>query len=314
MDIAAYSIKNRVVTWMFVLFFIFGGLYAYQHLSRYDPEFTIKEALVLTYYPGATPKQVQEEVTDKITEAIQQLAQLKRVKAISRPGFSRINVVIKDKYNKKNLPQVWDELRRKVGDIQRQLPPGAGPSLVVDDYGDVFGMLYALTGQGFSAQELRDYAKDIKKRLLLIDGVAKVNMTGIEQEAIFIEISKEKIASLGISLNKIYDLLTSQNLVLKSGQVRVGDDYIQILPTGSIAAVEDIGNLLIPSSLSNSLIYLSDIAEIKRGYVEVPQELDYFNNQLAVMIGISIVSGGISMLNDLCILIILFDQSLTYRS
>lgn len=293
MDIATFSVKNRVITWMFILFFIVGGLYAYQTLSRYeDPEFTIKEALVLTNYPGATPKQVEEEVTDKVTEAIQQMAQIKRVKAISRPGFSRITVTMKDKYNKKMLPQIWDELRRKVGDVQRNLPPGAGPSLVVDDYGDVYGMLYAITGQGFSSKELRDYAKDIKKRLLLVDGVAKVNLSGIEQEAIFIEISREKMASLGLSLHRIYELLTSQNLVLQSGSVRVGDEYIQILPTGSIGAVEDIGNLLIPSSLSSSLIYLSDIAKISRGYVEVPKELNYFNNQSAVIMGISIASGG----------------------
>jgi multidrug efflux pump subunit AcrB len=293
MDIAKFSISHRIVTWLFILLFTAGGLYAYLHLSRYeDPEFTIKEALVLTKYPGATPLQVEEEVTEKVTEAIQQMAQIKRVEAISRPGFSRVNVVIKDKFNKKQLPQVWDELRRKVDDVQSSLPPGAKKSLVVDDYGDVFGMLYAITGDGFSAAELRDYAKDIKKRLLLVDGVAKVNLTGIEQEAIFIEIAHDKMASLGLSLDRIYQLISSQNTVLQSGQVRVGDDFIQVIPSGAIAALEDIGNILIPSERSNSQIYLSDIASIKREFIEVPQELSFYNGQPAIMMGISIVSGG----------------------
>lgn len=293
MDIATFSIRKRVIILLFVVAALIGGLQAYFNLSRYeDPEFTIKEALVLTPYPGATPRQVEEEITDKITEAIQQLPYLKRTKSISRPGLSRITVVIKDKYSKKDLPQIWDELRRKVNDIQIKLPPGSGPSQIVDDYGDVFGMLYAITGQGFTDKELRDYARDIKKQLLLVDGIAKINLTGVQQEVIFIEIPQQKIASLGISLDSIYQLLESQNTILPSGNVRSGDEYVTIIPSGNVKAVEDIGNLLIRSQLSDSLIHLSDIATIKRGYAEVPQELNFYNGKPAVMMGISVVSGG----------------------
>ncbi|WP_367607755.1 efflux RND transporter permease subunit [Legionella sp. W05-934-2] len=293
MDIASYSLSHRVVVWLLIVFLLWGGLSALQSLSRLeDPEFTIKEALVITAYPGATPKQVEEEVTDKITEAIQQMPQLKRTKSISRPGLSRITVTIKDKYTKKDLPQIWDELRRKVNDVQRSLPPGAGPSKVVDDYGDVYGMLYAITGDGFTQAELRDYAIAIKKKMLLVDGVAKVNLSSIEQEAIIIEIPQRKIASLGISLNTIYELLKSQNTIFEAGSIRISDEYIEILPSGSVNAVEDIGNLVIRSTKSNSLLHLNDFATIKRGYVEVPQELSYFNNQQAIMMGISVVSGG----------------------
>jgi len=293
MDIATFSITKRITIWLFVVALLAGGILAYQTLSRYeDPEFTIKEALVMTPYLGATPQQVEEEVTDKISEAIQQLPQLKRTTSISRPGLSRVTVVIKDKYDKNKLPQVWDELRRKVNDIQKSLPPGAGPSTVVDDYGDVFGMLYAISGEGFSASELRDYARNIKKQLLLVDGVAKISLTGIEQEAIFIEIAQQKVANLGLSLDSIYQLLKSQNTVLGSGQVRVNDEYIEIRPTGNVAAMEDIGNLVIRSRASNSLMYLSDIATIKRGYVEVPEALNYFDGKPAVMMGLSVVSGG----------------------
>ncbi len=293
MDLAKYSITHRVVAWMFVVILIGGGLHAYQVLSRYeDPEFTIKEALVYTAYPGATPQQVEEEVTEKITEAIQQMSQIKRLEGISRPELSRIKVIIKDQFTKHQLPQVWDELRNKVGDIQSKLPPGASQSLVIDDYGDVFGILFALTGDGYSPKELRDYAKEIKKQLLLVEGVAKVTLEGIEQEAIFIELSREKIASLGISLESIYRLLASQNLIIDSGQVRVGDEYIDLLPSGIIEIVEDIGNLLIPSKKTSGLIYLSDIAQIFSGYQEVPKTLSFYNGKPTIMVGVSIVSGG----------------------
>jgi multidrug efflux pump subunit AcrB len=293
MDIAKFSITHKVITWMVILACIGGGLYAYNNLSRYeDPEYTIKDALVITLYPGATPTEVEEEVTEKLSVAIQQLAQLKRMKSISRPGFSRITVTIKDKYNKQKLPQVWDELRRKINDVQKDLPPGAGPSTVVDDYGDVFGMFYAMTGHGFSYREMRDYAIEVKKKLLLVPGVAKISLSGMRQEAIFVEISRQKIASLGVSLNEIYNLLKSQNLVLDSGSVRVGDEYILIKPSGSISEIDDIKNLVIRSRTSNSLIYLSDIAKVSRGYQEVPTDLSYFNNHKAITMGISVVSGG----------------------
>lgn len=293
MDIAKYSITHKIITWMVIIACVAGGYHAYETLSRYeDPEFTIKEALVLTYYPGATPKEVEEEVTEKLSIAIQQLAQLKRMKSISMPGYSRITVTIKDKYTKTQLPQVWDELRRKINDVQKELPPGAGPSLVVDDYGDVYGMYYAMTGEGFSQREMRDYAVDVKKKLLLIPGVAKITTDGIRKEAIFVEISHKKIASLGISLSEIYKMLESQNLVLESGSVRVGDEYILIKPTGSVGEIEDIKNLIIRSQKSQALIYLSDIAKIKRGYVEVPDSFNFFNNHPAITFGVSVVSGG----------------------
>jgi multidrug efflux pump subunit AcrB len=293
MDIAKFSITHKVITWMVILFCIGGGWDAYQNLSRYeDPEYTIKDALVLTTYPGATPKEVEEEVTEKLVTALQQLPQLKRTKSISRPGFSRITVTIKDQYNKALLPQVWDELRRKIGDVQAELPPGAGPSKVVDDYGDVFGMLYAMTGRGFSYREMEDHAIEIKKQLLLVPGVAKVTLTGIRKQAIFVEISRQKIASLGISLNEIYSMLKSQNLVMESGNVRIGDEYIVIKPSGTISEVDDIKNLVVRSKTSDSLIYLSDIAKVNRGYVEVPDDLIYFNNKKAITIGVSVVSGG----------------------
>ncbi len=293
MNIAEFSIRKSVITWLLVILCVVGGLYAYQNLARYeDPEFTIKDAMVLTAYKGATPKEVEEEVTDRIEMAIQQMAQIKRVTSISRYGMSEITVTIKDKYDKKSLPQVWDELRRKVMDVQRDLPPGAGPSLVYDDYGDVFGMLYAITGDGFSYQSIKDYSKIIKRELSLVPNVAKVEITGEQQSVIYLDISRSRMAQLGISLNQVYKLLESQNIVAYAGEARVGDEYINIIPTGNIDSVAAISNLLIRSNTSKRFLNLSDIATIYRGYKEVPSHLVYFNGHPALMMGISIVSGG----------------------
>jgi multidrug efflux pump subunit AcrB len=293
MDIAEYSIKKSVITWMTIIIVIIGGFLAYHKLARYeDPEFTIKEALVTTVYPGATPQEVENEITDKLEKAVQQLSQLDYVESISKPGYSELNVVIQKKYTRGDLPQIWDELRRKINDAQKKLPPGTKPSAVIDDYGDVYGMLFAITGDGFSYKEIESYADFLKKELNLIPGVAKVEIDGIRNQAIFIDISRSKMASFGISLDQIYKTLESQNLVTPSGNIRVGDEYIRISPTGSFNSVETISNLLISSNTTGKLIHLNDIATITRGYVEVPDKLIYYNGKPALMIGLSISSGG----------------------
>ncbi len=151
MNVASVALQNKTTTLVFVVLILVGGFFAYRGLSRLeDPEFTIKDALVITGYPGATAKEVEEEVTDVIETAVQQLGQLKHVTSLSSPGRSIVTATIQDQYNKNTLPQVWDELRRKVGDAQARLPPAAGPSLVRDDFGDVFGIFLALRGDGFS--------------------------------------------------------------------------------------------------------------------------------------------------------------------
>ena len=146
MNIAEFSIRNKVSTLVLTVLMVVGGLYSYSGLGRLeDPEFTIKDALIITPYAGATAEEVEEEVSDLIERAVQQLGQLDQVESKSDKGLSTVTVTIKDKYDKETLPQVWDELRRKVGDMQRQLPPGAGPSIVNDDFGDVYGIFFAIT-------------------------------------------------------------------------------------------------------------------------------------------------------------------------
>ena len=294
MGLTQYFLKNRSVTWLFILLLILGGSAAYDRLGRFeDPEFTIKEAMVYTTYPGASAQEVEEEVSDKLETAIQQLSQLKRVESTSKPGVSEIKVIIQDKYNTQTLPQVWDELRRKVGDAYPELPPGVNPSIVNDDYSDVFGILFAVSGEEFSYREIKEFVDDVLRReILLIPGVAKVTIMGVQQEQIFVEISQTRLAQLGISPETIYKTLKSQNLVVPSGAVQVGDEYIRITPTGDFTSVEEIGNLLISSPKSKKIIYLRDIAKIERGYQEVPTNIVRHNGKFALVFGISLVAGG----------------------
>ncbi|MFK5969221.1 MAG: efflux RND transporter permease subunit [Candidatus Marithrix sp.] len=291
MNIAEYTIHKKTITLVLSFLLLVGGLFSYDKLGQLeDPEFTIKDALIITNYPGALPTEVEEEVTDIIETAIQQVAQLDKIISISKAGQSIITVTMQDKYDKHTLPQIWDELRRKVNDVQASLPPGIHPSIVYDDFGDVYGTFFAVTGDGFSYQELKDYVDFLKRELLLVPGVAKIDFWGIQQEAVFVEIANSKIAQLGISLDSIYATLKQQNLVVSAGEVRVGSEEIRIHPTGGIDSVAEIGELLI-GSLDN-LIYLKDVATVTRGYITPPQRLLRFNGKPGLAVGISIVSGG----------------------
>ncbi len=293
MNLAEHAIHKKTVTLMVVFLLIGGGFLSYENLGRLeDPEFTIKEALIVTRYPGASPTEVEEEVTDIIETAVQQMGQLEKVTSVSRTGLSIVTVEMKDKYDKHTLPQVWDELRRKVGDAQGQLPPGAGPSVVNDDFGDVYGIFFAITGDGYSYREIKDYADDLRRELLLVKDVAKVELYGVQQEVVYVEMSRSRMAELGVSQQAIYNTLDQQNTVSPAGQVKVGSEYIRIAPTGTFESVEEIGQLLVHGGKSDSFITLGDVAEITRGYAEPPQTMMRFNGQPALGLGISTVSGG----------------------
>jgi len=293
MNIAEVSIKKSVISWMFTVLLAVGGVISYFNLGKLeDPEFTIKEALVMTAYPGATAEEVTEEVTDPLERAIQQMPQLEKVESISKNNLSILTVEIKEEYSKTQLPQIWDELRRKVGDAQEELPPGAMESKVVDDFGDVYGVLFAITSDGFSYKELRDYVKKIEKELLLVDGVAKVVVEGEKEEAIYLDFSRETFANLGISVDEIQRQLGSQNIVVPSGATRVGREYIRIKATGDIDSVESIKNLMINKPGTKTITKLKDIANVYRDYVEPPSLLYRFNDEPMLVLGVSPVPGS----------------------
>jgi len=291
-NIGQYSVKNKVVTWLVAIVLVGGGLQAYQSIGKLeDPAFTIKEAKVFTPYPGASPTQVRTEVTYHIEDAIQQMEQLKELKmSISREGMSEVSIKFKDKYKGPDFPNIYDELRRKIADAQSRLPPGAGPSIVVDDFADVYGLFFALYGEGYSYRDLKDVADLLKEQLVLVDGVRKVVIDGTRREVVYLEISRARLAELGISVADVARVLQSQNVVSDAGRVRVADEYLRIAPTGEFDSVREIQDVLV-SSDQGRLIFLGDIATITRAYEDIPTELQYFDGQPALTMGISMAAG-----------------------
>ena len=295
MNLAEVSIRKSLITWVMMVLILVVGAVSYQSLSRLeDPEFTIKEAVILTPYPGASAAEVEEEVTNVLEKAIQQMGQLQWIESNSSRGLSWIKAHIMDQYDKYSLPQVWDELRRKVNDARRQLPPGAGEPLVNDDFGDVYGIYYAITGEGYTPKELYEYAKMLQRELLKAKDVKRITLYGQRKETIYVEMRREQMAKLGVSPQDIYTALGNKNLVAEAGRMNLGKEFIPINPTGEFKSEKEFGDLLITprSRKSDRLIYLRDVAEIKRGYEEPPTALVRYNGKPAVALGISTVLGG----------------------
>jgi multidrug efflux pump subunit AcrB len=290
--IAAFCIQNRVITLTLTVVMLVGGGLAYQSMSRLeDPEFTIKDALVITPYPGASAAEVEEEVTDELELAVQQLSQLDEIESKSDRGISNMTVSILNKYDRDTLPQVWDELRRKVNDAQKDLPPGAGPSTVVDDYGDVFGVFFVVYGEEYSYAEIKDYVDLLRRELVLVEDVARVEPFGERPEVVYVEPLRDRMSQLGIPPSAIGERLIQKNVAADAGRVQVGPHFLSIVPTGEIDSVEDFGDILI-SGDSRGQIFLRDIAEVRRGYLDPPTHLIFKNGNPAIGVGISTISGG----------------------
>lgn len=292
MNIAEFSIKKSVITWTMTVVLLALGYLAYMDLPRLeDPEFAIKDAVIATPYPGASPEEVEQEVTEKIEKAVQELGQLKRVESYSSRGMSVVKVKIKDQFDKDALPAVWDEMRRKVLDVMPELPPGSGPPIVNDDFGDVYGVYFALTGPGYTYAELKDVAELLKRELLVVQDVKKVTFFGEQSEAIFVEMSRNKMAALGITKQEIFQALQAKNLPVSAGKVKIGPEYMAINPTGDFQSEKDFEDLFIASK-GGKLIYLRDVATVVRDYVDPPQNLLRVNSAPAIGIAISTISGG----------------------
>jgi multidrug efflux pump subunit AcrB len=292
MNIAKFSIERRVITLVLTFVMLGVGLLSYDGLSRLeDPEFTIKEALIITSYPGASAAEVEEEVTDRLEKAAQQMGQLKFIESKSDRGLSTITVTIKDKYQKEDLQQVWDELRRKIGDVQDNLPPGAGTSVVVDDYGDVYGIFVAIYGDGYSYAEIKDVVDMLRKELLLVRDVGKIDTFGERVESVYVELNRDRMSQLGISDDAIINELRQKNVVTDAGRVKVGSEFITINPTGEVTSVKQFESILI-SSGGDEQIYLRDVANVRRGYVDPQDHLIRYDGREAIGLGISTVAGG----------------------
>ncbi|MGB5451548.1 MAG: efflux RND transporter permease subunit, partial [Sedimenticolaceae bacterium] len=292
MNIGEYSVERPVISWLIVIILVFGGLWAFENMGKLeDPAFTIKLAKIITLYPGASAQQVQDEVTYHIEDALQRMEQVKHIKmSISRPGMSDIQIEFKDKYRAEDFPGIYDELRRKIADMKSKLPPGAQDPMIIDEFGDVYGIYMALTGQGYSWRDLWDLADRLKRELVLVTGVRKVIIGGAQQEVVYVDISRARMGELGISPARIAETLAAQNVVSDAGQVQVGPEYVRVSPTGEFASVAEVGDVLIGSD-DKKLVYLKDIADIVRAYEDVPSKMYYVDGRPALTLGISMQAG-----------------------
>lgn len=288
MDFARVSIQKPVLTWLLILGSLIGGYVGYLKVGRLeDPAFTIKEAVVLTMYPGAAAEQVEREVTDKLEGAIQRLDSVKEVRSRSYDGRSVIEVELLWTAGPDDIPQIWDELRRKVGDTQAFLPSGAGPSLVNDDFGDVYGILYALYTDEISPAELHTYAKRLRLELLQVKDVADVQIGGAIGEEFHVELAPQEWARFGLSPVELLSGLSSQNSVHPAGGFQVGDRYALMQPEGFFEWVQDLSNLPVGRAGEDAFLRLGDVAEVSRGYAERPSQITRFNGHNAILMGVS---------------------------
>jgi len=295
MNLAEFSINNRLICGLVIVGSLIGGWVAYDTMPRFeDPEFTIRTAQVFTEYPGATPKEVANEVSEPIESALQEMQEVEEIRSVSKNGLSEIEVDIKFSFSpsKNDLQLIWTKLRNKVNDAQGGLPPGAGPSVVFDEFGDVYGFYFLITGDGYTPDDLAEYGEDLRTQLLRVPGVAKIAFSGEQEEAIYIEVSRARASALGVSLSNLYSTLETQNIVADAGRVTLGDRRITLAPTGGLDSVAAIESLIIPTSGTDNVVYVRDIGTVTRGYEEPSQMLIRFNGEQALAMGVSTVSGS----------------------
>jgi multidrug efflux pump subunit AcrB len=294
MNLGVFSVRHKRITSFFMFMLLLGGIVSYTQLGRLeDPEFTIKEALIVTPYEGASAQEVATEVTNIIEQACQQLGQLDRVESESIRGRSTVSAHIKAQYNADSMPQVWDELRRKINDVQPRLPPAArGRTMIIDDFGDVYGIFFAITGEGYTEPELRRYAEFLRRELLQVDDIKKIDLFAEQQEVVFVEISRRRLAQLGINEEHIYSLLQAQNVAADGGRVRIGDQFLSVDPRGGFTSAEDMLNLIIGSGADGAQFFLRDVATLRRDLADPPNRIMLFDGKPAVGLGISTVKGG----------------------
>ncbi|MGI9491265.1 MAG: efflux RND transporter permease subunit, partial [Geminicoccaceae bacterium] len=307
MSIASIAIEKKKVTYFGAFLIAVAGIASFFSLGQLeDPEFTVKSAVIVTTYPGAGPKEVEQEVTDRIETALQELKQLKYVKSFSRAGLSYIQIEIQPAYSSAALPQIWDEMRRKIRKVEDKLPPGAGRPAINDDFGDVFGFQLALVSDGYSHADLERFAKDLRKELGLVDGVARVDLWGVQHKAVYLTVRESQFTQLGLSEESIEQTLQQQNVVVDAGGLDLQNMRYRIAPSGEFATPSDIGDLVLrPSVLDaakdsdgrlrnrarSQLIRIRDIGQVDVGYIDPPQQLMRFNGRPAIGISITNVPG-----------------------
>ncbi len=297
MNIAEFAIRNKTFFLFISLVLAVSGLFSYFKMGKLeDPEFTIKVAVVVTPYPGASPLQVEQEVSDKIEMAVQKMNRLDYVRTESRAGLSIAHVYLQEGTPSRDVPQEWDHLRRRIHDIQNRLPPGAGPSRIMDDFGEVYGVLIAMTAQGYSYEELKFYADLVQRELLLVDQVARVELLAEQTECVYVDISRARLKEMGIPFGRVLSLFEQQSIVVDAGSADLGRERVRFSLTGEFSSVEDIGNIVlgivVPETGREQTVLLRDVALVEKGLFDPPTSMMRYNGMDALGIAVSTVTGG----------------------
>ncbi|NME35301.1 MULTISPECIES: efflux RND transporter permease subunit [Fusobacterium] len=292
-----YSIKNTIVVKFMVFLLVIGGLFSYFKLGKLeDPEFKIKEALVVTFYPNADAHTVELQVTNEIEEALQKIPNIDFLQSVSKPGYSQVKIKLKESLPSEELEQYWDNLRKKVEDARINLPLGALPPIVLDDYGAVYGIFLAVTSDGYSYSELRKYTDYITKELNSINGIAQVTQFGKLTDAIEVIIDREKINSMGLSPKLIATSLLSENIITGGGTIDYGNLRVNLRLNNKVNTIEKLENLIIFSKKlpdgNDEIVRLKDIATFKRDYIKPISQKMFYNGKMSMGISLSPEAGS----------------------
>ncbi|WP_313505283.1 efflux RND transporter permease subunit [Stutzerimonas kunmingensis] len=289
-NLSAWALQNRqIVVYLMLLLAIVGAL-SYSKLGQSeDPPFTFKAMVIQTQWPGATAEEVSRQVTERIEKKLMETGEYERIVSFSRPGESNVTFMARDSMRSKDIPDLWYQIRKKIGDIQHTFPPGVQP-FFNDEFGTTFGNIYALTGEGFDYAILKDYADRIQLQLQRVKNVGKVELIGLQDEKIWIELSNVKLATLGVPLEAVRQALEAQNAVTAAGFVETISDRVQLRVTGSFETVKEIRDF--PIRVAGRTFRIGDVAEVHRGFNDPPAPRMRFMGEPALGLAVSMKSGG----------------------
>ena len=291
-NLSDWATRSRALTVYLMLVAVVAGAFAFVSLGRdEDPSFTIKTMLVTAVWPGATIEETQRQLTDRLERRLEETTGLDALRSITRPGIVTIYVDLDGKFPPERVPAVWQEVRNGIGDIRHTLPQGVLGPFFNDDFGDVFGIMYGFTADGFSDRELRDYVDVVRSRLLSrVDGIGKIEFVGVQDETVFVEFQPDRVAAMGLDYGQIFAAIGAQNVVRPSGTIRSGQENLILRVTGAFETETDI--LEVSLIAAGRAIRLGDIATVRRGFVDPPQPLLHVNGDRAIALAISMREGG----------------------
>lgn len=291
-NLSKWALEHAALTRYLMLVLMVLGFASYFQLGQdEDPPFTFRAMVVRTYWPGATAQQVAEQVTDKLERTLQEAPYADKIRSYSKPGESQIVFEIKDSSRSADVPNVWYTVRKKIADMRNTLPAGVQGPFFNDDFGDVYGVIYALESDGFSYAELKTFADDVRQRLLRVKDVAKVDQFGVQDEKVYIEVSQKRVAQLGLDFNAVLAQIGSQNAVESAGTIQSPQDVVQVRVGGQFTSVDQLRAMPIRGSSGNQL-RLGDIADIHRGYIDPPAVKVRHQGKEVIALGVSMAKGG----------------------